>query len=216
MRRERYIMGTKEVLRGFFSGSEGRYLVLGDPFHGNASLDTLVAYFNLESLPDIQGSMGQSAIFYLIVESKEPISKSIEPEVNILREKGFKIIPGENETTAPENPTPEWVDDCRVPIANEYWTTLAQELAGSGNFVTICCGTSHVGSCHKNDNSIKEPGLVGRLGDLSQGYAVVNTEDLYYTPEKDSTTWTYDPVPVLKPLDEDDTSSDENSSSDEK
>lgn len=204
-------MGTTEVLDTFFRGLGDKYLVLGDPRHGGTSLETLVEYFKSKPFPQIEGSSGGFAIFYLIVESKEPISPTIKPEVDKLREKGFKIVPGETEETAPENPTPEWVDDCRVPIANAYWATLAKELVGSSNFVVICCGTSHVGSCQKNDGTIKEEGLVKRLGYQAHGYAVVYTDESgeTYTPEKDSHTWTYDPIAVLEPLDEEDSSGEE-------
>ena len=202
-------MGTTEVLDAFFRGLEGKYLVLGDPRHGGTSLETLVAYFELKPFPKIEGSSGEFAVFYLIVESKEPISVTIKPEVDKLRERGFRIVAGENEDTAPSDPTPQWVDDCRVPVANTHWADLAKELVGSSNFVVICCGTSHVGSCRKKDGTISENGLVVRLGDQAQGYAVVYTEEPEesYTPEKDSQTWTYDPLPVLEPLEED--SSDE-------
>ncbi|MBI4850910.1 MAG: hypothetical protein HY819_03690 [Acidobacteria bacterium] len=202
-------MGTPEVLDAFFRGLEARYLILGDPSHGGTSLETLVEYFKSKPFPQIEGSSGGFAIFYLIVESKEPISLTIKPEVDELREKGFKIVPGETEETAPSDPTPEWVDDCRVPVANTYWAGLAKGLIGSGNFVIICCGTSHVGSCQKKDGTISEPGLVGRLGYQARGYAVVYTEEESeetYTPEKESRTWTYDPIPVLEPLDEKDSS----------
>ena len=191
-------MDAIKVLDDFFRGLKGRYLILGDPRHGATSLELLAKYCIRKGML-INGAFGRLATHYVIIESLPEISPSIREEVDLLRNKGFAIIPGENNTTAPNAPTADWVDDYRVSVANTYWASLAKSLGDESDMVIICCGTSHVGASMKKDGTLQEAGLVNRLNPDAEGYSVTFDNETY-TPEKDSPTWTYYPVRNIKPL----------------
>ncbi|WP_437882171.1 hypothetical protein [Pseudomonas sp. LRF_L74] len=199
-------MKTIEALDHFFE-SDKVYLILGDPFHGSNSLMTLLEYCNKKNLTSKDGNN-----YHIIIESPPEISKTMLDEVIALQRKGFSIIPGENEITAPKQTTDEWLENERVPVANDYWTSLAISSANKASKVIICCGTSHVGPSQEKKGPRKEAGLIARLADKSVGYAVAYGEGLY-TPEENMGSWQYQPIKRIAPLSED-SDSDSDSESD--
>jgi hypothetical protein len=188
-----------EVLGDFFQGLSGQYLVLGDPRHGATSAETIVKYVRRSGKWGTP-AFGRVSTYFVLMEGYYEGGKIlpvVEDVAKDLRSLGFVVVPAENSTVAPENPTTEWVDNERVPVSNSHWVDLAGRLAGTGDLVVICCGTSHVGRSWRIAGGKQEAGLMARLGG-APGYAVVS-DGSHYTPEKDSLTWKYDPLTVMKP-----------------
>ena len=186
------------------------YVVLGDPFHGSASLISLAKSFREPAMR----STGVNTVLVEGFRSHQEPPDDLREAVNTLKTYGVRVIGAENDNTERfkkelddateaalrgDDAAMQRVSDLSIAMlsdrlrpANDDW---ARQARNAEKKVVICCGASHLPRYLTKNVA----GLIELLGDECAGFAVVdrNHPGDSYMPEDKSASGEFGSVKAI-------------------